>query len=75
MKQMQLTQQHLARHPEKLGRFDKVRIRSKEWGAWWRENGCGYTTEITSAGIYEAKDAWSYVSHCGPEKRIVLVAA
>ena len=74
MKQQQLTQQHLKRHPEKLARFDKVRILSNEWGAWWRPNGCGYTDDPEQAGIYDAKDAWERVRHCGPKKRIVLVA-
>jgi hypothetical protein len=73
MKQKQLTQQHLKRHPEKMERFNKVRIFSAEWSAWWRPKGCGYTTDKDQAGIYDAMDAWDYIKHCGPEKKILLV--
>lgn len=71
---MKLTQQHIKRHPEKLSRFVQVRIYSKEWRAWWRANGAGYTAAIEQAGVYSIKEAWEYVSHCGPEKKIELHA-
>lgn len=74
-KPLSLTQQHIKRHPEKLNRFTKVRIRSGQWGSWWRANGSGYTTDISQAGVYTPEDAWLYVSHVGPEKRIVLFEA
>lgn len=73
--QEQLTQQHLLRHPEKLNRFDKVRIWSSEWEMWWRAGGYGYTPNLEEAGTFEAKEAWRHVAHCGPEKGIVLVEA
>lgn len=73
--QNSLTQQHLKRHPEKLERFGKVRIWSKEWSLWWRPEGCGYTGRLEDAGIYDAQEAWKYVSHCGPDKGIVLIEA
>ncbi|MBW5801146.1 hypothetical protein [Halomonas elongata] len=73
--QKQLTQQHLRRHPEKLERFDRVRIWSDEWGMWWRPSASGYTPNTEEAGVYDAYDAWARVKHCGPEKRITLVAA
>ena len=72
---MKLTQQHIKNNKEKLNRFVKVRIYSKEWGAWWRSNGAGYTSDINQSGIYEVDDAWKYVSHCGAEKKIELHAA
>jgi len=73
--QQTLTQQHIKRHPEKLKRFSSVRIWSKEWRLWWRPNGAGHTSVKSEAGIYNADHAWQYVSHCGPEKGIVLCAA
>jgi hypothetical protein len=68
-----LTQQHLKRHPEKLDRFDKVRIWSGEHHYWWRPEGRGYTGKLGEAGVYSVEDAWDYVKHCGTEKRIKLV--
>lgn len=72
--QKHLTQQHLQRHPEKIARFNKVRIWSGEWRAWWRPNGAGYTDQREMAGVYEAEDALNRVFGCGPEKKIVLEA-
>ncbi len=68
----QLTQQHLLRNPEKLDKFNKVLIWSKEWKAWWRGGGSGYTDDVKLAGIWDASEAWKRVRHCGPEKGIVL---
>lgn len=51
----------------------KVRIWSGEHRAWWRPNGCGYTTFIEASGIYAFEDAYSHTAHCGPEKRIKYV--
>lgn len=70
---MKLTQQHIKRHPEKLARFTNVHIWSEEWKLWWRPKGCGYTSEKNDAGIFSAKEAWQFCSHCGPEKKITLV--
>jgi hypothetical protein len=72
---VKLTQQHIKRHPDKLSRFVEVRIYSKQWGAWWRANGAGYTTVIEQAGVYPITEAWKCVSHCGPEKKIELHSA
>ena len=71
---MKLTQQHLKKHPEKLERFDKVRIWSGQWGAWWRPDGAGYTERKEHAGIYGIDSAWACVSHCGREKKISLLS-
>ena len=69
-----LSQQHIKRYEWKLLRFGKVRIWSGEWSMWWRPDAKGYTANIDEAGIYEAKDAWKACGHCGPEKKIRLVA-
>lgn len=47
-----------------------VRIWSNEHRAWWRPEGCGYTTNVNEAGIYTFKDAFDCTSDCGPEKGI-----
>jgi hypothetical protein len=49
----------------------RVRIWSREHGAWWRPDGCGYTTHISAAGIYEFEDAWKRSQHCDHDKGIV----
>ncbi len=49
-----------------------VRIWSREHGAWWRAERCGYTVHAEAAGLYAFADAWAAASHCGPEKRIVF---
>lgn len=72
-KQNRLTQQHLLKHPEKINRFNKVRIWSNEWKQWWKPKAQGYSPDIKDAGIYDAKDAFRRVRHCGPEKKIVLI--
>lgn len=72
---VQLTQQHIIRHPESLDRFTTVRIWSEEWRAWWRPDGCGYTDDRTQSGLYDALDAFRRVRHCGAEKGILIVSA
>ncbi|MGV6816177.1 MAG: hypothetical protein ACWA44_02775 [Thiotrichales bacterium] len=47
-----------------------VYIYSGQWGAYWRPNSCGYTTDTSQAGVYEISEAWQNVSHCGLEKKI-----
>ncbi len=47
-----------------------VRIRSGQWGAWWRPNRMGYTDRIELAGLYTLIEAWEATCHCGPEKEI-----
>jgi len=75
MIQNHLTQQHLHRHPEKLDRFDKVLIFSKEWNLYWRPHGCGYTSVLSEAGVYKIQDAWNRICGAGPEKKITVIKA
>lgn len=71
----QLTLEHLKSHPEKLKQFNTVRIWSGEWQAYWRAKGCGYTDDISQAGLYDIEDAYERVRHCGREKKIKLINA
>lgn len=48
-----------------------VWIYSREWSAYWRPNGSGYTASVEQAGVYTLADAIKRSGHCGPEKRIV----
>ena len=48
----------------------KVLIWSAQWRAWWRAESSGYTSDPTSAGVYDFDDAYRRTRHCGPEKRI-----
>jgi len=49
-----------------------VYIYSGQWGAYWGPNSCGYT-DRDKAGIYEAEDAWSRISHCDLEKKVTII--
>lgn len=51
----------------------KVLIYSGQWGAYWRANSSGYTTEKINAGIYEMQQAVNLVYGCGYEKMISLI--
>lgn len=52
----------------------RVSIWSREHHAWWRPNGCGYTTKAEEAGTWSFADAYDTTKHCGPEKKIVYYA-
>lgn len=58
-----------------MDRFTNVRIWSKQWHAWWKFGGSGYTDDINNAGVFDIKDAWKRTSHCGPEKGIIYEQA
>ncbi|WP_183001685.1 hypothetical protein [Pseudomonas sp. UMC65] len=47
-----------------------VRIWSGEWQCYWRANGCGYTTDVSEAGIYTFDEAVKFSGHCSHEKQI-----
>lgn len=49
-----------------------VRIRSGQWGAWWRENGGGYADNVALAGVFTFDDAYRRTSHVGREKMICI---
>jgi hypothetical protein len=50
-----------------------VMIRSREHGAFWRENCCGYTDQAWQAGAYRFEDAYENTSHCDRSKGIEFV--
>ncbi len=60
------------RRPEWAVKYNgrEVLIRSREHGAWWRTNACGYSLELSGAGVYLFEDALDRTNHCGPEKKI-----
>ena len=41
----------------------KVYIYNGKYGAYWRENRCGYTEERSQAGIYNIEEAWSCIQN------------
>ena len=45
-----------------------VLIYSNEHGAWWRSNYCGYTKDITKAGIFEYEDALKHYPRMSYDK-------
>jgi hypothetical protein len=47
-----------------------VLIWSGEHRAYWRKDGCGYTTDSAEAGVYDFEDALTYTYHCDPSKQI-----
>lgn len=56
---------------------DTVVIWSGQWQLWWRRctdglGGCGYTSDIASAGRWTRAEAEAQTRHCGPEKRIKI---
>lgn len=71
------TLEFLRGHDEARAYFaDKhVRIWSGQWKRWWLRqpdgSACGYTSEVSEAGIFPFPDAWDRSCHCGPEKKIV----
>ena len=52
----------------------KVRIWSREHGAYWRPDGKGYTDNKAEAGIFDFQDAFLRTRHCGREKQIEYIA-
>jgi hypothetical protein len=71
------TVERLKRWPSLAEKFKGkfVYIVSAQWGAYWRQNGSGYTDEKQNAGLYSIEDALRHTRHCGPEKRIVFIVA
>lgn len=45
-----------------------VKIYSNEHGAWWRPNYCGYTNDITKAGIFDYEDALKHYPRMSYDK-------
>lgn len=51
----------------------QVHIFSAEHGAYWRPGACGYTTDVTEAGLWAREEAEARIQGCGPEKKLRLV--
>jgi hypothetical protein len=56
----------MARHLE----GKQMLIYSREWMAWWKPQGGGYTDKRDQAGVYDYFSAWAATRHCGREKGI-----
>lgn len=52
-----------------------VLIWSDEHHAWWRPDGCGYTSCRDEAGRYWLSDARKRTAHCRKEKQIFFEGA
>lgn len=50
----------------------KVRIYSRQYSLYWRENAFGCTNTFDEAGIYSILKAYDHVKDCGVEKGIEL---
>ena len=57
-----------------MDELDKVLIWTDEHGAYWRENGGGYTWDKLEAGIYDIKDAYRRTKHCSEDKLIKFLS-
>lgn len=52
---------------------EQVHIFSGEHGAFWRAGACGYTTDVTEAGLWSHEEAEDRIKGAGPEKKLRLV--
>ena len=68
------TLERIKRWPNLATRFQKVRIYSGQWKAFWRGKGCGYTYFPEESDILDIDVAVAQTRHCGPEKQIQYVA-
>lgn len=63
------------RHLHYLGkkfRGKKVRIWSGQWDAYWKSNHCGYTSEISVAGLYDIREGIGICRGVDLRKRLKL---
>ena len=68
------TLERIKRWPHLATRFQKVRIYSGQWKAFWRVSGQGYTENPEESDILDIDVAVAKTRHCGPEKQIQYVA-
>jgi hypothetical protein len=52
---------------------EQVHIFSAEHGAYWRPGACGYTNDVTEAGLWLREEAESRIKGSGTEKKLRLV--
>jgi len=69
------TLERIKRWPHLATRFQKVRIYSGQWKAFWRVSGQGYTENQEESDILDMDVAIAQTRHCGPEKKIQYVVA
>ena len=55
-------------------RADECVVYSFEHQAWWMANRCGYTRDITLAGIYSRAEANAIVADAYPGHEIAVLA-
>jgi hypothetical protein len=67
------TLERLKRWPKLKKRFQRVKIYSAEWGAYWRGAGQGYTQNPIESETLDINVAFKMTRGCRSEKKIQFI--